>query len=100
MRILEARGRLMTLVQPVITLKRHGRPTTKLCKEDEGRAKSFLEMVKQEGECIAALLATTAGGHPPRSISFPQCQHVYNTRTLVRLHAPACGITHECLCCA
>jgi hypothetical protein len=86
MRILEAHGRLMTLVQPVITLKRHGRPTTKLCKEDEGRAKSFLEMVKQEGECIAALLATTAGGHPPRSISFPQCQHVYNTRTLVRLH--------------
>jgi len=30
MRILEAHGRLMTLVQPVITLKRHGRPTTKL----------------------------------------------------------------------
>jgi len=86
MRILEARGRLMTLVQPVITLKRHGRPTTKLCKEDEGRAKSFLEMVKQEGECIAALLATTAGGHPPRSISFPQCQHIYNTH--------ACAVAH------
>ena len=86
MRILEARGQLMTLVQPGITLKRHGRPMTKLCKEDEGRAKSFLEMVKQEGECFAALLATTAGGHPPRSISFPQCQHIYNTH--------ACAVAH------
>ena len=86
MRILEARGRLMTLVQPVITLKRHGRPTTKLCKEDEGRAKSFLEMVKQEGECIAALLATTAGGHPPRSISFPHSASTSIIHTLVRLH--------------
>ena len=86
MRILEARGHLMTLVQPVITLKRHGRPMTKLCKEDEGRAKSFLEMVQQEGVCIAVLLATTAGGRPPRSISFPQCQHIYDTH--------ACAVAH------
>ena len=86
MRILEARGHLMTLVQPVITLKRHGRPTTKYCKEDESRAKFFLEMVEQEGACIAALLATTAGGRPPRSISFPQCQHIYNTH--------ACAVAH------
>ena len=85
MRILEARGRLMTLVQPVITLKRHGRPTTKLCKEDEGRAKSFLEMVQQEGVCIAALLATTARGRPLAASVFPSASTSI-IHTLVRLH--------------
>ena len=86
MRILEARGHLMTLVQPVITLKRHGRPTTKYCKEDESRAKFFLEMVEQEGACIAALLATTAQVAAPLAASVFPSASTSIIHTLVRLH--------------